>query len=116
MALNRTIINALTGVNLYALTVPSGAAFPAATYQQISDRPIRTHAGNAARRVRYQINCFGEDYESSNTLATTVKGLLDLNTTNFLVATKENEIQTKEAESGLYSTLIEFFILTNEFS
>lgn len=116
MTLAQTIKTTLTGVNLYPLAIPSDATYPVASYQQISDRPIRTHAGNAARRVRYQINCFGKTYESSNNLATTVKGLLDLNTTNFLVATKENEIQTKEAESGLYSTLIEFFILTDEFS
>lgn len=105
---------ALTGIALYPDSVPNDVTYPVATYQQISDRQLRTHSGNALRRIRYQVTAFGETKNSTVTLANSIEAALDLNRTNFELATKENEISVKEPESGLYSIAIDFFVWTTK--
>lgn len=104
----------LSGITLYPDAIPSDATFPNAVYQQVSELPVRHHGGNALRRIRYQITVYGKTKNSSVTLANSIKATLDLNQTDFKLATKQNEFSTKEAESGLYATVLEFFIWTDK--
>jgi hypothetical protein len=115
MSIEETLVSILNDadVRVYALALPSDgtAELPAAVYQRISTRQFRHMEGNGLVRPRMQVTCWGTTYESSLDLAETVKTTLDLNTTDFELAVKENEIHTIEAEPGLFATLLDFMIL-----
>jgi len=106
------IKSALTGLTVYPLSVPTDGVYPCVVYQIISDVQNRYHGGNSLRKLRVQLTVHAKSYSSCLTNAYTVKGLIDLNRTNFELATKENEIQAKENESGDYSAILDFFIWT----
>jgi hypothetical protein len=104
------------GLTVYALALPQDgtAVLPSAVYQRIGTRQFRHMGGKGLTRPRMQIAAWGETYQDSLTLAETVKTTLDLNTTDFELAVKENEIHTIEVEPGLYRTLLDFLVLVNE--
>jgi hypothetical protein len=101
------------GLTVYALALPQDgtAVLPSAVYQRVSTRQFRHMAGNGLERPRMQITAWGETYQDSLTLADTVKTTLDLNTTDFELAVKDNEVHTIEVEPGLYATRLDFLIL-----
>lgn len=109
-----SVLNTLT---VYPLSVPDddSASYPCVVYQKVSNKQFRTlNQGNTIARYRFKFSCWGKDYESSLATAKTVKEKLDLNNTDFKLATKENEFDTKETEVGLYRTTLEFFILSDK--
>lgn len=110
------LVTALSGLTVYPLSLPSKgeAVFPCVVYQQISDKQFKSHSGNTLRRIRYQLRCLGTTYTTCLAVANTVKGNLDLNKINFKFASKQNELSIKEVESGLFSTVLDFFIWTSK--
>lgn len=104
------LLTASPALTAYPLSVPTNGTFPCVVYQRISTNPQRTMSGNGLEKVRFQLKCWGTTYESSLGNAKAVKTKFDLNQTNFVLSTRENEFTTKEIESGLYSTVLEFFI------
>lgn len=118
MSAETTLVSILNdaGLTVYGLALPQDgtAVLPSAVYQRISTRQFRHMAGNGLTRPRMQITAWGETYEDSLDTAETVKTALDLNTTNFELAVKDNEIHTLEVEPGLYATRLDFLVLVNE--
>lgn len=98
------------GVKTYPLSVPVDGTYPCAVYQRVSTVQLRSHSGNTAEKARMQLTCWAKTESGCKTLAGTVCGLLDLNRTDFLLATKENEDDVQEQELGLFSCVLEFFI------
>jgi hypothetical protein len=112
VTIQETLVSVLTGAGLtvYPLSVPTGGSYPNVVYQTISNRQIRSHAGVEMERPRMQISCWAKTYAACVTTAQAVKNALDLNQADFNLATKENEIDIKEVESGLYRTVLDYFI------
>jgi hypothetical protein len=101
------------GLTVYALALPKDgtAVLPSVVYQRISTRQFRHMGGSGLTRPRMQLTAWGETYESSLSSAETIKSTLDLNTTDFELAVKDNEVHTIEVEPGLYATRLDFLIL-----
>ena len=104
------LTDALNGLTVYPDSVPTDGNYPCAVYQRISTGKIRTHSGNALSKPRFQIRCVGKTKLDSLATAYSVKTKMDLNKTNFVLATNENEFGTKENEAGNYETILDFFI------
>lgn len=99
-----------TSYPVYTLSIPSNGTIPCIVYQRISTLPMRSHSGNYMERPRFQISCWGTTYAQAKTVSEAVKTALDLNQTNFELATKENEFDEKEVETNLYRKVLDFFI------
>lgn len=78
------ILNAASGVTnitstrIYPDTVPQNASFPYVVYQVIGTQPTDTKDG-ASRLdvVRFQVDCYSTDYDTTDTLAAAVRTALD---------------------------------------
>lgn len=115
--LEEDIVSLLTtspALTAYALSVPENGTYPCVVYQRISTNPLRTMSGNGLEKTRFQLTCWGKTLDSSLQTAKTVKTKFDLNQTNFVLATRENEFTAKEIESGLYSTVLDIFIWSSK--
>lgn len=113
MTIQETIRALLTaqGLRVYPLSVPkSGGIYPNVVYQTISNTEIRSHEGLEMEKPRMQFTCWAKTYQECVETAQTVKSVISLNRTDFEMATKENEFDIKELESGLYRTVLDFFI------
>lgn len=110
--LEETLVTVLesTGKPVYSLSVPTNGTYPCIVYQRISSFTFRSHSKNELERPRFQVTCWANKYSDAKSLAESVKTALDLNRVNFELATKENEIDNKETETGLYSKVLDFFI------
>lgn len=107
-----TLLNT-TGKKAYHLSLPDNPndyELPVMVLQRISTTTDKTHGGNAFERARFQVTCWATTFSACRALALEVKNLMDLNQTNFELATKENEIDTKEVETNLYGTILDFFV------
>ena len=80
-------------------------------YKQISSNPIRTHNSTVFEKTRIQIDCWGESMNISRNLADQIKDVLDLNKTNFNLAYLINDFTVKDLETGLFNTILDFYIL-----
>jgi hypothetical protein len=98
------------GLTVYPLAVPNNGTYPNVCYQRVSNPQYRTHSGVYMERPRVQLSCWGENYADCVATAQTVTAALDLNQSDFALATKENEMDAVEVETGLYRILLEFFI------
>ena len=105
------------GLKLYPNAVPAkDAIYPNVVYQQISSKQIRYHrrdgsdSGTAMERPRIQLSVHGRSKATVMQTAQTVKGALDFNQTDFILATRENEMDAKEIESGIYRVMLDYFI------
>lgn len=99
------------GYPVYTLYVPANGTLPCYVYQKVSDSAfVRSHSGNEMNRARFQVSCWGKTYSEAITLADALETALDLNQTNFKLATKENELDDSEVESGLYRKIVDFYI------
>ena len=98
------------GYPVYADSVPTDGSYPCIVFQRITTYQYRSHTGNEMERPRFQISCWSKTPTEAKTLSESVKSLLDLNVTNFKLATKENELDDKEMETGLYRKLLEFYV------
>lgn len=108
-----TLVSLLAGLGLkvYPLAVPeSGAVYPNVVYQTISTVQIRSHEGVEMERPRVQLSVHAKTYIQCVQTAQTVKSALDLNQTDFKLATKENEMDAKEVEAGIYRIMLDYFI------
>jgi hypothetical protein len=116
MTVQITLVDILQGLGYpaYPLEVPNNGIYPNVVYQMISNKQIRSHSGVEMERPRMQISCWGKRYADCVTTAQTVKAALDLNQTDFKLATKENEFDVKEVKSGLYRIILDYFIWTDE--
>lgn len=99
-----------TGKPVYSLSVPTDGTYPCIVYQRVSTVQYRSHSQNELERPRFQITCWAKKYSDAKTLSESVKTALDLNQVNFDLATKENEFDYKETETGLYSKVLDFFV------
>jgi hypothetical protein len=98
------------GYPVYALSVPTDGTYPCIAFQRVSTLPIRSHQGNEMERPRFQISCWGNTYAVAKTISEAVKTALDLNQTNFELATKENELDDLETETKLYRKILDFYV------
>ena len=102
------------GFKVYPDSVPIvGGAYPCVVYQRISTPQIRTHAGNALQYPRFQFSCYGKgETGKSDALVTAqaLKALLDLNQTDFILATKEGELDIEEIEPLMFRRILDFYI------
>jgi hypothetical protein len=112
MTIQDNIHSTLSGVGTtYPLAVPnSGASYPCIVYQFISEVQMRSHSGNGLRKHRVQISCWATTYAAAVTLAESVKAALDLNQTNYELATHETSRDEKEVETGLSRRMMDFFV------
>ena len=110
--MEQTLVTVLetTGKPVYSLSIPANGSYPCVVYQRISTLQYRSHSGNELERPRFQVSCWGKTYSETKALSESVKTALDLNQVNFKLATKEEEIDEKEAETGLYRKVLDFFI------
>lgn len=99
-------------ITVYPDNVPEKGSLPAVVFQRISTPQIRTHSGVAMSYPRIQLSCWATTREAANTLAESVKALVDLNQENFKLAVKESEFDTNEIEQSLFRRILEFFIWT----
>ena len=105
-----SLLTASPALTAYPLSVPTDGSFPCVVYQRIATVQNRHMTGNGLEKIRYQLTAWGKTYASSLATAKSAKIKFDLNTTNFVLATKENQLEAKEVETGLYSTILEFYI------
>ena len=114
MTPRETLVTVISGAGLpaYPLSVPEGGSYPCVVYQYISGRQIRSHAGGELERARLQLSCWGLSFETAQSTAETVKAALDLNQDDYLLATRENELDLKEVEPGYYRIVLDYFIWT----
>ena len=113
MTIRETVVTVLetAGLTGYPGSVPAKVGtYPCVVYQIISNKKIRTHAGNVGERPRVQLSCYGKTLATCVATAETVKAAMDLNQTNFELATLENEQDAKEVEPGIHRVILEFFI------
>lgn len=112
MTIEETVVTTLQGMgaNVYPLVAPEDAPYPFIVYQRVSTLPIRSHAGNVMDRPRYQISVWSNSYEQVVDVAENIKQALDLNQADFKLATRESEIESTDAEPGLYRKVLDFFI------
>lgn len=113
MTVLEDVVELLTGQGLkvYPLSVPAkDAIYPNVAYQMISNREFRSHAGAEAQRPRVQLACHGKTYASCRATAETVKAAMDLNRTDFMLATRENEFHAKEVEPEIYRIVLDYFV------
>jgi len=114
MAIQTTLVSLLKGEGLtvYPLAVPTNGTYPNVTYQMISNVQTRTHAGVDSERPRMQLSCHSKAYADCYDTAETVKSAMDLNQTDFKLATKENEFDVKEVEPGIYRIVLDYYVWT----
>jgi len=108
-----TITSLLTnaGLTVYPLSVPaSSGSYPNVVYQMITNQQIRSHVGIEMERPRMQLSCHAKKFSECVATAQTVKTAMDLNRTNFKLATKENEFDARDVESGIYRIVLEYFV------
>src|SRR5919106_6592949 len=102
MTIEHTLITLLQGrgANVYPLVAPEKAAYPLIVYQRVSTAPIRSHAGAVMDRARFQVAIWSNKYEQVVEIAESIKDTVDLNTTDFELATRESELDSTDAEPG----------------
>lgn len=108
-----TALLAGKGLTVYPLSVPVKGTYPNVVYQMISNRQVRSHVGVEAERPRMQLSVWakGQDaYLQCVATAQTVKNAMDLNKTDFMLATKENEMDAKEVEPEMYRVILDYFV------
>ena len=110
MSIRTAIDSTLTNADIpaYWMIAPHDAVTPCVVYQQISTSPMRAHTGNVADRQRWQLSCWAHSADETELLATTVKGLLDLNQSEFEIATVEAELDFPDADRELFRKILEF--------
>jgi hypothetical protein len=115
MTVQATLVALLQGEGLtvYPLSVPNNGTYPNVVYQMISNVQIRSHSGVALERPRMQLSCWGKKYADCVSTAQAAKAAMDLNQTDFKLATKENELDARE-EAGLYRIVIDYFVWHDE--
>lgn len=108
--LEDTIVRILENVGIvpYPLVAPHDAETPLVVYQQVSTFPLRAHEGYVIGRSRWQLSCYAHDRSEVLELADTVRAAFDLNQIDFELATAESEIETVDADSGLFRKILEF--------
>jgi len=79
-------------------------------YKLISTTPIRTQTATVFEQNRVELDCWGDTLAKSRTLAQTMKTTLDLNKTNFTISYLINDFTVKDAETGLFNTILDFYI------
>ena len=112
MTVENDIVNLLntTGYLTYHLVLPESPTLPAMVLQRISTIPDRTHNGNSIEKARFQVTVWAKKFDECRTLALSIKNKMDLNQSNFELATKENEIDIVENETKLFSTILDFYV------
>ena len=71
-------VTAITSTRIYPDTVPQNAAFPYAVFQVIGTQPTDTKEGvSKLDVVRVQVDCYSENYDTTDTLATAIRAALD---------------------------------------
>jgi hypothetical protein len=104
-----TVLSSLGTV--YPLSMPDqNASLPCMVYQFISERPFRSHSGKSLSRRRLQVSCWATTYGAAITLSESVKAAIDLNQTNFELATHEDARDEKEVETGLSRKILQFYV------
>jgi len=112
-AAETTIQTILTNnsIKWFPLVAPHDEPAPFVVYQEVSSNlNLWTLDGAEAPRSRWQIACWAYAYTEAGTLAGTVRGLFNLNTTNFEFAKVENRFDLPDPESGLYRKILEVYI------
>jgi hypothetical protein len=99
-----------TGKSVYPLALPEKPTYPAIVYQRISSVPKKTHDTMGHEEARFQITIWSNLYSAVVATTASVMALLDLNVTNFMFGYKLNQTDLKEAETGLYASMIDFSI------
>lgn len=97
-------------VKVYPMALPEEPLLPAITYQRISTVPQRNHSSSNFDKDRFQVRVFGKYYLDVLDIADQIVNLLDLNIADFKFSSKENRFDVKETDTGLYSTVLEFFV------
>lgn len=111
MTIEQTLVTKLLSIaKVYPLSLPENPTLPAITYQRISTSPQRNHSKNNFDRMRFQINIWSHLYDEVIDKAGLVVTALDLNTTDFIFGYKNNQFEVKENDTGLFGTVLEFFI------
>lgn len=105
----KTVLDSTT-YPVYALSIPANGVYPCIVYQRISTFQMRSHSGNYMERPRFQVSCWGKTYAEAKAVSEAVKTALDLNQTNFKLATKEDELDDKEVETNLYRKILDFYV------
>ena len=101
------------GLTLYPGSIPVNGAYPCVVYQRISTPQVRSHQAVELEYPRFQLSCWAKTYKASIQTAETVKNVLDLNQTNFELATRESEFDLQDEEATLYRRVLEYFLWTN---
>lgn len=73
-----TPIAAVVGTRVYPMLVPQGAAYPAITYQIVSNNHIRSHGGSSQLAyVRVQINSWAATAAAADSLQELIRNRMD---------------------------------------
>jgi hypothetical protein len=112
MSVQTTLVTLLQdeGLTVYPVAVPTNGKYPNVVYQRISNVQVRSHSGVEMERPRMQLTCWAKKYADCFDVAQAVKEALDLNQTDFKLATKENEMDVREESTGLFRIILEYFI------
>lgn len=108
-------VNASVGARVYALKSADGAGLPRIVFTRVSaERPSRFEGGSALQKIRFQLDCYGADFDAARTLAEAVRAALDGYTGGALHgATLINEQDGLGAETHIPRVILDFDIWAN---
>lgn len=98
------------GLTVYPGSIPENGNYPNVVYQLVLSTDIRSHEGIAMEKPRFQLSCWAKTKKASVETAQTVKAVLDLNQTNFKLATRVNEFDFPDVEAKLYRRILEYVL------
>jgi len=79
-------------------------------YSLISTNPINSMTKNLTDKIRVQIDCYGNTLDASLDLADRVRGLLDLNETDFMLGRMINQMTMVDSETNTFRSVLDFYI------
>lgn len=109
------VLDALDDAETYPMAFPADASFPCRTYTQISG-PTEQGAGGTihGQKSWLQIDCWGETYAEVVSMAAAVKtAIVGMDGSSVVIneRTVWNEMDSYDADSGLYRRMIETRLL-----
>jgi hypothetical protein len=72
-----TTVSGKVGTRIYPVVLPTDCAYPAITYQLISDTSSPTLTSTGQQQKRVQIDCWSKTYLEAKQLQTAVRAVLD---------------------------------------
>lgn len=109
-------IAALVSTRIYPLVLPQSVAYPAISYQRISN--TGQMGTTALRESRWQVNCWALTYTAAQALAVAVKNALEEYTATataprIKMALVVNELDDFDPEANIFRVIVDVMLTTS---